>query len=286
MGHLKPSLEAWSVLSDKAKRGAYDQKRRVKIFHRVSAATAGSTAHSIANGFYNFKKTTDPPPTAKVHKTDSERTSWPRSSQTLKSGTFWTVCHRCKTQFEYLRIYVSHNLLCLNCREPFFAVEVDPPSLNGNIELNAWSFSPLQAGRKNKGTNNETVHEGVNEVASSNGHDSSTQRTFHWALLKDAGGGASMAAQAAIMVQQSYEKVKRVREEAQTAAKREEALRSMPIKKVAEKLASHPLPDPFICLKIVQVMGMQSIMQRLLLIIGVLRLEKEVQVLYIPLIRN
>ncbi|KAK4790767.1 hypothetical protein SAY86_031180 [Trapa natans] len=223
-GAFKTISEAWSVLSDKAKRGIYDQKRRAKIFHGVSAATAGPPAHSSANGFNNFKKPTYPPTTAKVHKMNLEHTSHSRT-QKLKSGTFWTVCHRCNTQFEYLRIYASHNLLCSNCREPFFAEEIDPPSFSGNIQSNPWSFSQHQAGRENQGTNKETMHKGVNDVTSTSGCDSSTQRTFPWAPFKGAGGGASLAAQAATMVQQAYEKVKRVREEAQAASKRGEALR-------------------------------------------------------------
>ncbi|KAI6697831.1 hypothetical protein NL676_017950 [Syzygium grande] len=35
---------------------------------------------------------------------------------------------RCKTHYEYLRIYLNHNLLCPNCHQAFFAVEKAPPA--------------------------------------------------------------------------------------------------------------------------------------------------------------
>ncbi|VAI24529.1 unnamed protein product [Triticum turgidum subsp. durum] len=107
--------------------------------------------------------------------------------------------------FEYLREYLNRNLLCPSCREPFIAKEVPMPP-----------------------------PEVVQAVRDSNirgaTHDASTGRKFQWGLFSRTAGPASATAssaagaQAANMVHQTYEKVKREREEAQAAARREEAL--------------------------------------------------------------
>lgn len=49
-------------------------------------------------------------------------------TQGPKQTTFWTVCHGCRMQYEYPRMYVNCNLLCNKCRKPFFSFEVTPPS--------------------------------------------------------------------------------------------------------------------------------------------------------------
>uniref|UniRef100_A0A3Q7G2C9 J domain-containing protein n=1 Tax=Solanum lycopersicum TaxID=4081 RepID=A0A3Q7G2C9_SOLLC len=70
--------EAWSLLSDKSKRLAYNQRRSSKG------------------------------PQQKQQKVP------------VPSGgpsTFWTICHRCKMHYEYLKIYLNHTLLCPNCHE-------------------------------------------------------------------------------------------------------------------------------------------------------------------------
>uniref|UniRef100_A0A453J110 Uncharacterized protein n=2 Tax=Aegilops tauschii subsp. strangulata TaxID=200361 RepID=A0A453J110_AEGTS len=107
--------------------------------------------------------------------------------------------------FEYLREYLNRNLLCPSCREPFIAKEVPmpPPEV-------------VQAVR-------DSNIRGATE-------DASTGRKFQWGLFSRTAGPASATAssaagaQAANMVHQTYEKVKREREEAQAAARREEAL--------------------------------------------------------------
>ncbi|KAL2519192.1 Chaperone DnaJ-domain superfamily protein [Abeliophyllum distichum] len=37
--------------------------------------------------------------------------------------TFLTVCHRCKMQYECLRMHLNHNLFCPKYLEAYFAVE-------------------------------------------------------------------------------------------------------------------------------------------------------------------
>ncbi|KAL4575750.1 hypothetical protein LXL04_011835 [Taraxacum kok-saghyz] len=41
--------------------------------------------------------------------------------------TFWTVCHGCKMQYEYLKVYLDQTLLCPNCHNPFLAKQSAPP---------------------------------------------------------------------------------------------------------------------------------------------------------------
>ncbi|KAJ9539600.1 hypothetical protein OSB04_026106 [Centaurea solstitialis] len=107
-GAFKLLSEAWSLLSDKAKRLAYNHKR--------SLSGGPSTASSV-NSFHNLatsKPTVPPPapdPPPAFHRTD----------------TFWTICHRCKMHYEYLKVYLNHNLLCPNCKKPFLAKKTAPP---------------------------------------------------------------------------------------------------------------------------------------------------------------
>ncbi|XVF85289.1 hypothetical protein PTKIN_Ptkin17bG0105500 [Pterospermum kingtungense] len=238
-GAFKLISEAWSLLSDKAKRVAYDQKRGGKSMQNVSTPTWGSTvskASKAADGFHNFTKTTTS--TVKTSKSNSRaaqssipagrssnpaaHSSKPASSLKPKPNTFWTVCHRCKMQYEYLRVYLNHNLLCPNCHEPFLAVETAPPATSTPTP---WNFSQQRQNTNSQAGKKSSSISGRNHASSSNaGHDSSSQSNFQWGPFSRT-GGASTAAQAASVVQQAYEKVRREREEAQAASKREEAMR-------------------------------------------------------------
>ncbi|KAK4762686.1 hypothetical protein SAY86_008454 [Trapa natans] len=146
--------EAWCVLSDKAKRGAYDQKRRARAFSRVSAVTDEASAAPRASSHYNFKPLKRASTTSKMHRTAPENTGNSQYSEKLTHGTFWTVCYGCSTQFEYPRIYVDCNLLCRICRVPFFAEEVSRPTFDGSS--NSWKFSQQHIGRKDKATTEVT----------------------------------------------------------------------------------------------------------------------------------
>ncbi|OMO60511.1 hypothetical protein CCACVL1_24085 [Corchorus capsularis] len=262
--------EAWSLLSDKARRSAYDQKRNGKAIHKVSTPSGGSTASKAANGFYNVAKTTTS--SVKTSKSNSRagqssnpavrsskpagqssnpavrsskpagqssnpagrsskpagHSSNPSSSHKAKLNTFWTVCHRCKMQYEYLRVYLNHNLLCPNCHEPFLALETAPPTTSNRTP---WKFSQQQQNSTSQPAQKSTSSSGRNHASSSGAagfgsHDSYGHSNFQWAPFSRTGGtGASSAAQAASVVQQAYEKVRREREEAQAATKREEAMR-------------------------------------------------------------
>ncbi|KAG6597674.1 Chaperone protein dnaJ 49, partial [Cucurbita argyrosperma subsp. sororia] len=220
-GAFKLISQAWSMLSDKAKRVVYDQKRNGRVNRTVSTSRGNSSSQSGRNGFYNFTKNA-PTSSMKGQKSASRPDYASASSQKPRPTTFWTVCHRCKMQYEYLRIYLNHNLLCPNCHEPFFALETPPPPSNG-VKSNGWDFT-----QPNHRSGSKTAYsrEKSNIASSSytgageSNHSTHSQNTFQWGPFSRT-GGASSAAQAATVVQQAYEKVKREREEAQ-AAKRVE----------------------------------------------------------------
>lgn len=224
-GAFKLISEAWTLLSDKAKRVAYDQKRNARTV--TKAPTTGGSSASQRNGFYNFTKSTTSSAKPPKSTTKAGRTSTPAPSYKPKPNTFWTVCHGCKMQYEYLRVYLNHNLLCPNCHEAFFAVETAPPPVNGSKPPTPWNFSQKSQNSNYHTSNKSTSSAGRTSSTSPNvgtaGTDSHNQNNFQWVPFSRT-PRASTAAQAASMVQQAYEKVKREREEAQAATKREEAL--------------------------------------------------------------
>uniref|UniRef100_A0A2P2KPD8 J domain-containing protein n=1 Tax=Rhizophora mucronata TaxID=61149 RepID=A0A2P2KPD8_RHIMU len=229
-GAFKLISEAWSLLSDKTKRSAYDQKRNAKVFQKVPTPSGASSTKPGSNGFRNYTKSG-----AKKHKNTSRtsHSSTPAPSQKPTPNTFWTTCHRCKMQYEYLRVYLNHNLLCPSCHEPFLAVETAPPNVNGPKPapfafFNQWHNSGHQA------STNNTLKSGKNNVGSSNvgagvftGQDSNNQNNFHWGPFSGA-TNATTAAQAANVVQQAYERVKREREEAQAVKRKSHGSKRMP----------------------------------------------------------
>ncbi|KAF8390658.1 hypothetical protein HHK36_025185 [Tetracentron sinense] len=232
-GAFKLISEAWSLLSDKAKRIAYDLKKNVKVSQqKAPPQSGGPTAPPGANGFYNFTNTTTSNARAPKSNTRVNPTPVPPSPHQSKVNTFWTACHRCKMQYEYLRVYLNHNLLCPNCHEPFLAVETPAPPSNGSSSTTQWSFSQQHQKSNHHAANKSTHNPGRNTAgAPPNVGPGGSHTNFQWGpFSRTAGVGnvpapASTATQAANVVQQAYEKVKREREEAQAAARKEEALR-------------------------------------------------------------
>nr|XP_043614010.1 uncharacterized protein LOC122585959 [Erigeron canadensis] len=211
-GAFKYVSESWSLLADRTKRSAYDQRRKVYKQHSTQNGGAPSPGQ---NGFYNFTTST----TTRVKSTTKDRGTPGTSSSTEKQTpkTFWTVCHGCKMQYEYLRMYLHQNLLCPNCNEPFLAMETAAP----NTKVSTKGFKSQKV--KN---------------ASNTGKQKSTNNSsFQWGPFSKASNPASEA-YAASVVQQTYEKVKREREEAQAAIKREEALRRKKNSKRTHNLSS------------------------------------------------
>ncbi|PWA37598.1 DnaJ domain-containing protein [Artemisia annua] len=197
-GAFKLLSEAWSLLSDKAKRTAYNQKRNVRGFQQKVQSQSGgpSAAPPGANGVHFAHRTTSK---SRAHPTTATRTSMPPAPRppapgpppppavSKRNDTFWTICHRCKMHYEYLKLYLNHTLLCPNCHEPFMAKEMAPPS---NLPKSTQSNAQRPQNSKNYATHN-TVH-----------RSNVTNKTE-----------PSIAAKAASVVQQVNERLKREREE-------------------------------------------------------------------------
>ncbi|KAG9445876.1 hypothetical protein H6P81_012004 [Aristolochia fimbriata] len=247
-GAFKLLSEAWSVLSDKGRRLQYDQKTVRGNLRRASQQSRDASA-ATSNGFYNFANSTN----SRAHKaTTTHSTSsappppqpssaQPSSSRPPKQNTFWTACNRCKMQYEYLRVYLNHNLLCPNCHEPFLALEIGHPT-NGTQHSTPWPSSHQQgshhsapnktsfpAGKTGSATGPNAGNSGYGHA----GVDSYNNINFQWGPFSRSAGVASATASssaavhAANMVHHTYEKVRKEREEAQAAARREEARRKI-----------------------------------------------------------
>lgn len=221
--------EAWSLLSDKAQRRAYDQRRNSQVhLQKVPHSKKGPSMPPKANTFYDFTKPTTSVKTQKS--TSSASPSFVPPPPKPKANTFWTVCHTCKMQYEYLGIYLNRSLLCPNCHVPFMAVETAPPPINGSKSSTTWDFSQKQPNSNHQAASKKTSNPGRSNANSPNvvhegeGSDSFNSLNFQWGRFSRTAAGASTVAQAATVVQQAYEKVKREREEFQAATKREEAL--------------------------------------------------------------
>ncbi|QCD95080.1 uncharacterized protein LOC114181946 [Vigna unguiculata] len=222
-GAFKLVSEAWSLLSDRAKRTAYDKRSGKE--RKVSTKFGGSSAQKGTNGSYNFTKTTPSSATAQKN-TAKEHTS--SSAHKSKSNTFWTVCTRCKMQYEYLRVYLNLKLLCPSCRTAFVAVETAPPPASGIRPATQWNFTQKKQNSNRQVPSKSKSNVGKHDMAAPNvgagSYNNTDTASFQWAPFSKS-SGVSNAAQAASVVQQAYDKVRRDREEAQAASKREEALK-------------------------------------------------------------
>ncbi|KAF8094697.1 hypothetical protein N665_0355s0010 [Sinapis alba] len=211
-GAFKHVSEAWKFLSDKDKRAAYDRKKSLyTMYQKVSVSSSNSGFCNFANTSFPSNVRPPPPPTQKSNpppptqkKNNPQKPVGNNAQKTGQSDhhtaaptsctaadTFWTVCRRCMTQYEYLRTYANCNLLCPNCLQSFSAVQVPKPGM-----LSHWS-------RLN------------NAKQKSADATSGVFNNSKWAFSR-----TSSAAHAKSLVQQTYEKVKKDREEAQATDKR------------------------------------------------------------------
>ncbi|XP_028791195.1 uncharacterized protein LOC114747080 [Neltuma alba] len=210
-GAFKLVSEAWSMLSEKDKRQAYNQDMSLKGFqHNASNHVRSQSEGPCSNGFNNFNKNVTTNVRNGNNKCRLQPTSVPPPK---KSSTFWTICKQCKTHYEYLKIYLNHTLICPTCNEHFLAVDMPPPP---NIFKSAnRSSQQRQKSQHDAAVNNPGSNCTVSQYA---GAGDSSGRLFKRASSqwgpqsKTAGFGSrdsssSVAAQAANVVQKASEKV-------------------------------------------------------------------------------
>ncbi|GAU44263.1 hypothetical protein TSUD_400090 [Trifolium subterraneum] len=191
-GAFKLVSEAWSLLSDKTKRLEYNQKRSLKNFQHTTPNRAGHPSNvPTSNGYYHFKKNATSNARTGNNKPRAPSASVPPPQK--KAETFWTLCNKCRTHYEYLRVYLNHTLLCPNCNEAFVAVERGPPP-NVFKPSNLSSHQQHQNSRRHAGSNNSNLQWGSQS---------------RMAGVGSTDGSSSVAAQAASVVQKASEKVKR-----------------------------------------------------------------------------
>ncbi|XP_073303207.1 uncharacterized protein [Primulina huaijiensis] len=250
--------QAWNLLSDKSKRIAYDRRYGV-AFQQRNRSMKADPSTPMQNGFYKFAVASQPRftncnsnKTKRIPKDySSNRNGVPKDDFHSRDGvtkgnntvkrdlssapppflmerrTFWTVCDRCRLQYEYLRVYLNHHLLCPNCHEAYFAIEIEPPSSRGSKRSSSqtansklWKNTSYQGSNALR-KNSATTHARTPGFSRDN---ESNHSNFRWAPFFESTGSAT-AVQAANMVKQAYEKVKKERQKAQAATRRGETLR-------------------------------------------------------------
>ncbi|KAG7546892.1 Chaperone J-domain superfamily [Arabidopsis suecica] len=143
-GAFKLVLAAWCLLSDKVKRIAYDQKRKLSEVKPKRSRKQKQPPKKPPKQPPNQQKQPpneqkqppnqqkqppneqkQPPNQPKQPPNQPSTNGRARSKKpTAKVPTFWTMCNKCGTQYEYVRVYyLNKTVLCRNCRVNFKATE-------------------------------------------------------------------------------------------------------------------------------------------------------------------
>ncbi|XP_022158022.1 uncharacterized protein LOC111024612 [Momordica charantia] len=242
-GAFKLVSEAWSLLSDKGKRLAYNQKRDLRGGrHKTPTHTHSTSVPPSANGFQNFNNVA-----SNARNVQSKVRVGPTSLQSShrKPDTFWTLCNRCKTHYEYLRVYLNHTLLCPNCHEAFLAVEKAPPP--NVFKSPSWSSQQQHQNSKQHSVSGNVYGTGRNAKNPDTGHsvggNSVDNTNFQCGPSSRAAGVgsnfSSASAHSANVVQQASEKVKRDRDETQLSAEERSHLPSLKKKRNDDRISSY-----------------------------------------------
>lgn len=228
-GAFKLLCEAWILLSDKSKRLEYNRRRSSRGFnHSVPVHTSGPSATSHANGLHSHTSRASSVP--KTSHGNNRAPAAPTQRPAFqRTDTFWTICHRCKMHYEYLKIYLNHTLLCPNCHGAFQALETAPPFNSSKSSISSSSSRQRSHNSNNSAPTNNSAQPGQSSATA--GKDSRSgptgQHSFansnfqRDSLSRTAGVGSvdpSIAAKAANVIQQAHEKVKRERDSSHFAA--------------------------------------------------------------------
>lgn len=226
-GAFKLISEAWSLLSDKNKRLQYNQRRGSKGFQqKAQMHSGGPSAPSRGNGVFTFASRT--PSVSKNQYNNAKPPPQPpkttSASSRPRSDTFWTICHRCKMHYEYLKVYLNSTLLCPNCREAFMASETAPPfnfAKSSNQNPRQGQQPSITRPNKNafdQGRNVPVAKNSGPYQAGSNSVRYSYQQTPHSGSSSVGSTDPSIAAKAANVVSQAQDKLKRSYAESHASA--------------------------------------------------------------------
>lgn len=219
-GAFKLVSEAWSLLSDKAKREAYERltyhhSRNLKGVRRgVPTHSGGLSEQPTGNAFQNVTNSATSHARAQHGPTHSYGTP----------TTFWTICNLCSTYYQFLRIYLNQTLMCPTCQKGFSAIEKAPPP----CVLESFSSSSRQEHRttRHHGAGSKSFNSGRNKAVARNlgnkgslAPNSLNKTTFQQDLFSKMTNRGT--------VQQANEKVKREREEIQSITEWERSQKLM-----------------------------------------------------------
>ncbi|KAI5412613.1 hypothetical protein KIW84_057319 [Lathyrus oleraceus] len=144
--------QAWTVLSDKAKRAAFDQKCRLwESFKKITGGIPQNSLFNAANrkdrdltSGAHANPTPRPSVSARysglfssdtgkdIDHMSAAHTNPTPNAPLDKQPSFWTVCSFCRTHYEYFTVYKNCNIVCAGYKKPFFASETPPPPLIAN----------------------------------------------------------------------------------------------------------------------------------------------------------
>ncbi|PIN02428.1 hypothetical protein CDL12_25061 [Handroanthus impetiginosus] len=229
-GAFKLVSEAWSLLSDKAKRLAYNQRRGFRGVHQKVQMhpTGGPSASSRANGIFNHvSRTTSASKPQNNSATSVPKTPVPTPPPAYqRTDTFWTICHRCKMHYEYLKVYLNQTLLCPHCKEAFLASETSPP-FNFSKSHNQVPKQRQHAPTDRTPSRNAYVPPRNVPAAQNSGPGQAAANSFRYPpyqqnpLSGSVSAGStdpSISAKAANVVQQAQDKLKRAYTESHASA--------------------------------------------------------------------
>ncbi|KAE8698171.1 putative protein phosphatase 2C 76-like isoform X1 [Hibiscus syriacus] len=155
-GAFKIVSEAWSLLSDQAKRLAYNQRINSRgTQHKFYSQSGVSSMPPRTNGSHSSSSNVASNARTQNNNSRVGQNSFPPNK---KPATFWTVCNRCKTQYEYLRVYLNQTLLCPTCQVAFLALEKVPP----NVYQSSNRCNQQQQASGHHGVNNNQFNHGTN----------------------------------------------------------------------------------------------------------------------------
>ncbi|KAL9261587.1 Chaperone protein dnaJ 49-like protein [Drosera capensis] len=162
-GAFKILSQAWSLLSDKGKRMLYDQKRNPGGIHQkiTRVDQLNPDGRSVVR-----------PPTPNLTAKSRNQNTGSRlnvaspSARPPRTDTFWTACSHCKMQYEYLKHYLNHLLICPNCHESFTAIPMAPPEHLGH---QSWSSYVQKQGSSHPTGTNSSARRGGDSTSSTPG---------------------------------------------------------------------------------------------------------------------